>query len=1121
MVFYDPTNTRRKLFGPATWFIVTAVSTAFMITTVSILVSPALPRNQGVASTGLLPKISNVTPEPTSTVSELYLQNLFLQARNNLNYYVTTHGTTQEALASPQGAKRVGFFVNWDEASLNSLKQNSSQIDVLVPEWVHLANPSGEISFDTPDRQTEVINFVKANKPTLSIVPLINNFNSRTSQWDQDLVSSVLSDKSAETTNIASLLNYVKSNNFQGITIDYENIPDTAQPALLQYVRDLTSSFHSQGLQVYVAVPLWNDSFDYYDLARSADFLIAMAYDQHWDSSDPGPVASQDWFQGALANFFDRVPPSNAIIALGNYGYDWQNDQSTATTDTFQQALQTASDAKAIVSLDPTALNPTYTYNDTNNQNHYVWYLDAATTFNQKLVADSYKPYGYALWRMGSEDPTVWSVLSGHPALTTMQYGYDLTYEGTGEILKVVATPAIGQRQITTDPVTGFIDDEKITAFPSAYVIQRSGGVPKNIALTFDDGPDPSYTPQILDILKKYNVPATFFVIGLSAEANPNILRQIYNEGHDIGSHTFTHPNISQVSAGQVDLELTAVERLLESTINHQTLLFRPPYGEDDEPSTPSEAAPLSKTGGLGYYTVGMNVDPGDWSLPGANQIVTTTVSQVESGMGHIILLHDGGGNRSQTVAALPQIIQTLQKDGYRFVAVSNLIGISRDAAMPVTPQKDLGLIMADNLAFSLISFIYFAAKIFFGLGIILGIARFLFILTLAVIQKIRGRRQKFDNNYQPEVTVILPAYNEEKVIVRSVESLLKSTYNKLKIIVVDDGSRDRTFQVAKAAFANNRNVAVYTQENNGKAVGLNFGLAKAKSEIIVALDADTLLDRQAISKLVRHFSDPKIGAVAGNAKVGNRINLLTNLQALEYTTGQNLDRRAFDILNCITVVPGAIGAWRKSAINVAGGYSTDTLAEDADLTIRIIKAGYKVVYEEEAIGYTEAPDSIRTFLKQRFRWMYGTIQTVWKNKRVLLNPRYKTLGFVALPNVIIFQILFPLISPFMDLLMLQSIVWVLWQKTQHPSDYPLEGFKSLLFYYALFLAVDYLTSLTAFLLEKKENKLLLVWLVTQRFFYRQLMYYVAVKSVLTAIEGKVVGWGKFARKASVTAIPG
>ncbi len=316
--------------------------------------------------------------------------------------------------------------------------------------------------------------------------------------------------------------------------------------------------------------------------------------------------------------------------------------------------------------------------------------------------------------------------------------------------------------------------------------------------------------------------------------------------------------------------------------------------------------------------------------------------------------------------------------------------------------------------------------------------------------------------------------------------------------------------------FGDEGRVRLFTRANAGKAGALNFGLRYARGEIIVALDADTIFPPHTVGALARRFDDPLVGAVAGNARVGNRINLLTRWQALEYVTTQNLDRRAFASLNCITVVPGAVGAWRRDLLEQIGGFSSDTLAEDQDLTLKVRKLGYKIGYEEDAVALTEAPDTLRGLVKQRFRWSYGTLQCMWKHRDALVNPHYGALGFLAMPNVWIFQVLFTLISPVMDLMFVWTFISAAIERWEHPEEYAVANLKYALFYYALFLAVDFLAAAYAFLLEKREQWSLLWWLFLQRFCYRQVMYYVMARSVLTAIKGVVVGWGKLERKATV-----
>jgi len=392
-------------------------------------------------------------------------------------------------------------------------------------------------------------------------------------------------------------------------------------------------------------------------------------------------------------------------------------------------------------------------------------------------------------------------------------------------------------------------------------------------------------------------------------------------------------------------------------------------------------------------------------------------------------------------------------------------------------------------------------------------------IIILATYQRYHSRKPTPD--YTPPVTIIVPAYNEERVIVSTVRSLLNQEYRgELNILIVDDGSPDETFNVAQREFGDDPRVAVLRKENGGKASALNFGIARARGEIIVCLDADTQFTPTTVERLVAPMSDQKVGAVAGNAKVGNRHNMVTRWQALEYVTSQNLDRRAFSLLDCITVVPGAVGAWRREAVLEVGGFREDTLAEDQDLTLAMRRAGYSVAYADAAVAYTEAPDTLRGLAKQRFRWSFGTLQCAWKHRDAFFRREYGSLGFIALPNVFLFQLLLPAISPVADLMFVLSILSVWLNAMAHSVDgrleYGLVNLEQVLTYYAIFLLVDWVAAVLAFLMEPDEEKQL-TWLIfLQRFAYRQVMYWVVVRSFAAALSGRLVGWGKLDRKATV-----
>ena len=1130
-VFFDPTKKRWPRLRLGITLIGITLSLLLGALVLSILATPVLPAlhlpevNFLPRGAHAIPEVPALAPERPMTRREraLHSDEVKIAHERERSLRQLLQPPRKLAPGSQGHPLAIGFFVNWDDASMSSLKENLGSLDTVIAEWLHLSAEDGTIREDDPVRTAYVTKYIRDRRPDIALVPLINNWNGKT--WEGAKLTRMLGNPVARKHTINQLLAFVEGHHYAGISIDFENVEPKAQRDYQRFIAELYAVMHPKNLTVSVNVPASDASFGYRQLVKNADYLILMAYDEHWADGKPGPIASLPWFAKVLRERQLDIPANKMVVAIGNYAYDWGPPGQSAEERTFEEAMLTAKESGSKLALDPNSLNPTFNYVDDDKRIHHVWLLDAVTAFNQLVAIRSVQPLGVALWRLGGEDPAIWKIFGKEgpldaaraAQLSDIRFAYGLDYEGKGEILDITAQPQIGSRVIEFDPQRSLISAAHFTAFPSPYVITRRGAVDHKIALTFDDGPDPVYTPLILKALSVAKVPATFFIIGSNAQMHPELLRQMISEGHEIGNHTFTHPNISSISPRQFQFELSATQHLLASEVGRHSILFRPPYAIDAEPETIDQVRPLEFAAKEGYVSVGMQIDPNDWQRPGTDEIVKRVIDAAERGEGNIVLLHDSGGDRTQTIEAIPRIVEELRKRGFEFVSVAQLLGRSRDEIMPPVLRDNQPRVWLDRAGFTLINWAGTAVNWLFLVGIFLGIARLLFVGTLAIYQHWRERNAVFDPTYSPSVAVIVPAFNEEKVIVQTIASLLASDSSReLEIIVVDDGSTDKTYRVVSEAFAADPRVRVFTKENGGKPAALNFGLAKTQAEVIVALDADTVFTKDTIVKLVRHFKDPKIGAVAGNAKVGNRINLLTRWQALEYITSQNLDRRAFAVLNCITVVPGAVGAWRRELVERAGSFNHYTLAEDADLTLAIRKLGYTIAYEDEAIALTEAPDTVRGFIGQRYRWMYGTMQATWKHRDVLFRPRYGALGFVALPNVIIFQILFPLVSPIMDLLLIGSLGSAALTHWQHPEEFSAENLWRVLFYYALFVAVDYLAAILAFALERKESWWLLIWLFWQRFFYRQLMYYVAIKATFASFKGARVGWGNLERKATV-----
>jgi cellulose synthase/poly-beta-1,6-N-acetylglucosamine synthase-like glycosyltransferase/spore germination protein YaaH/peptidoglycan/xylan/chitin deacetylase (PgdA/CDA1 family) len=1054
-----------------------------------------------------------------------------------------THVPRRPHAGEPGGATRplsVGFYVPSDPSSRDSLTQHIDQLDVVSPQWVFLNGSLGLVSV-SPDPQTEAVIAAAKNAP--SVLPMVHNFHDKLA--DGPLADNLLINPAARAALVTNLVNLAKARGYGGYVFDLENLSPAALAQYPNLIAEAREALHPLGREVWVATPFADPDYDLKKYQSVSDTVVLMAYDEHWGggagaAGQPGPIAAEDWFEKNLAADAAELDPSKMVVALGAYGYDWTLGKTGKATDgqtvLFYEATQEARDSEAAVNLDDDALNPTFGYVNDDGSKHIVWFLDAATVFNEIKVGDDYRPRGYALWRLGEEDPAIWSYFrqpygSIKPTgLDVVAPGTGVDFDGAGEVLHVSATPMPGKRQVQIDPDNGLIADETYTVMPTSYVIQRYGWHPGWVALTFDDGPDGRWTPKILDVLKAKHVNATFFDIGENMQTRPDIVEREVREGNIVGGHTWTHPNIGATPVAQTDLELNTTQRLFEVLTGRSMRLFRPPYFGDAEPSTPGEVEPLLLAQRLGYMIVGLRIDPDDWQrlpsgqMPDPDTIVQRVMARLDDSKdpGQVVLLHDAGGDRSQTVAALPKLIDAIRAEGRTLVTVDQLAGMTPAQAMPPTSRSSIEL-WIDRLGFGFFRYVDFLLTTLFVTAIVLGVARLAFLAILALWHRMvaPGRTPPMlDPATGPVVSVLIPCFNEEKVIVASVARVLHSNWTKLEVLVLDDGSTDATAAKVREAFADEPRVTLLSFENGGKARALNRGLAQVKGEIVVALDADTLFPPDTIPQLVRWFADPRVGAVAGNAVVGNRLNLVTRWQALEYVTAQNLERRALAALGAVTVVPGAVGAWRRSALNALGGYPHDTLAEDQDLTIACQRAGWRVEFDPEARAYTEAPDSVAGLLKQRFRWSFGTLQCLWKHRAALFNPQRPVLGFVALPQIWLFQIVLTAVSPLVDLAILWSVIWTLYARAYHPVEWSPDDFLRSVFYWAAFIFLDLSAGALGMAMERRAPWKDLVWLPVQRFGYRQLMYFVVVRSIITAVRGARVGWGKLERRATAAVEP-
>jgi cellulose synthase/poly-beta-1,6-N-acetylglucosamine synthase-like glycosyltransferase/peptidoglycan/xylan/chitin deacetylase (PgdA/CDA1 family)/spore germination protein YaaH len=1002
------------------------------------------------------------------------------------------------------------FYVNWDAQSLVSLQAHKDQLTHVMPEWIRLA-PDGKFIIEEDHR-------IDALVEQLEVMPTLSNYGDH--QFSRRLARPILATEAARKDAAARMLDECRGHGWAGINLDLEDLGPQEWTQLAQLVEVAGPLLRREGFRLTVDVPAESRDVPVERLAAAADFLVLMAYDEHSSADNPGPIATPQGVLRSAAEYLRRAPADKLVMALGAYGYDWPLDADgdsarPAEELSYAQALSLARENEVPIEWDPESKSSFFEYDDDEkHEKHAVRFLDAPATMAQLQALAGLKLRGSALWRLGAEDPKLFELFAKAPRFRVFDEQAarasldgviqnapdDVAIAGEGELISLKGSPQVGRRRVTLSP-DGTVERVDYVQYPSGWILERKGRKPRGkLLLTFDDGPDPKWTPRVLDALDRAHARAVFFIIGENAEAHPELVRREVQAGHVVGNHTYSHPDLSRVSPLRFDLELNVTERLLEWLTGTHPRLFRPPYHSDESLDEAPNAQVVARASSLGYLTLGHDVDPEDFIERDPAKIAARVLSRARPGS--VVLLHDGGGDRSATVAAIPLIVEGLRVKGLELADPSEITGLARGELLPAAPRDGL-LSGADSLVFAALSGVERILGIAFGLAIGLLALRAVILAVAAPLQARRTRRAGPQPPGALTISAVVPAYNEETVIVRTVDSLLAQEPPLLEVVCVDDGSTDHTLEVLRKAYSGHPRVRILGKRNGGKSSALNLGFAAARGELVVALDSDTLFTKDTVAELCAPFANPRVAAVAGNAKVGNRVNRLTRWQALEYVTAQNLERRAWDLAFAVPVVPGAVGAWRRQTVLEAGGFHEDTLAEDTDLTLRLIAGGHRVVYAERALGYTEAPEKVRALLRQRFRWTYGVLQACWKHKSRLFRRDGGVLGWLILPAFAIYQFAVPLVAPAVDLLLVVSLV------RGHAG--------AAAGYYLLFFALDLALSAVAILLEGEDLRLL-AGLFVQRVAYRQLIWLALVKSIWTAFAGLAVGWGKLARTGTAQA---
>ena len=1000
--------------------------------------------------------------------------------------------------AARVGPVRLAFFDPEDESSRISLQENKGGITHVAVTWWTLGASGYELEPQVHEEEKIAL------YDKIRLLPVLTNDEGGERQ-PEPVETLLRLSPDRQRILLESLITQTQALGAPGLMIDWGEIDPSLKYQMRGFLGRLADLLHKNQLELWMIMPVGQEleAYDLESLCDQADRLVAMLHDETGEADSPGPIASLDWFEGWLKAMMSYGRSEQWIISLGVHGYDWTQGEPRAETLGFYDSLARAHWA-GLPRIEPSSQSDQlhFAYR-LGKQRHDVWFLDAVTMANQINILEQYAPGGIGMWKLGLEDRDAWKVfsaagtgkigLSGLPR--TVRPSGMIGHVGEGDALMPYLEEQNGRRVLL--PMANGYWRGIYDPLPHPASVMHSGNQRSDqVALTFDDGPDSEWTPKILDILKEHQVLATFFIVGSSAESHPDLIQRILEEGHELGNHTFTHPNLSDISDHQIRLELNATRRLLEGLTGRSLLFFRPPYNADSNPETSSELRPLRIARDLGYVTVGQSIDSKDWERPGAEAIFEA----VQQGRAHgqTVLFHDGGGDRSQTVAALPRVISYLRERGDQITTVGTLLGLAPSETMPP--------ILAERWTLSgVTNFIFWLWRVSQkGLGTLLLCTTVFLVLRLGVVWIGSSSPPQPVRLEKPlGVSVLLPAFNEARVLSETLISLGLTSYpGPIEFIVIDDGSTDETAALVQEKLQVDPRFRLYRQTNQGKAAALNLGIASSRYPWVVTLDADTHFKEDTISHLVAPLADGRVGAVSGRVRVGNRKRFLPSLQELEYSAGYHLDRTAYARWNCITVVPGAVSAFCREALQKCGNFSEDTWAEDADLTLALHEAGCLIAYAPLAIALTEAPEGPNSLIRQRRRWTYGTLQSIWKHRGLLFSSAHVSLGWFALPSVVLTQTFLAVAIPVVDLGVLfaflegQALAWLPWCL-------------------ALSLGMDALPVAIA-LRRDGESWMGLRKIFWMRIVYRPLLALAVWAALSRAINGKWLHWKKREQKAGV-----
>ncbi|WP_135447259.1 glycosyltransferase [Tabrizicola caldifontis] len=1000
----------------------------------------------------------------------------------------------------------LGYLPAADNTALTGLRSRCDRLDRVLADAFLLGAPNGAVVPLWAGRNRALQDLAdQMGMPGGSALTVAQI----TASTRTDELAHLLSDGPALDRMTEELAGFLREQPLPGLCIDLTAHPDL-DPRLLREALSRLSLAAGRPGQLPPALCLiagpeagfWRDA----RLVNLLDLAVVKAFRE--TSSPLVAPAPPDWFNVKMAEVKALVPGPKLVVALGSFGQSWQSGQARSQRISYAEALARADRADLSPRFDPARGATAIRYLDSGRRVNDIWLLDAATAANQ--LAGLAQDQSVAIWPLGYEDPALWSLLQPDPAgrgpaerLTgPVDLSHQVLTETGGPAVGAILPAVPGERRVAADASALRITAQDYAPLPLPNrVLRRGVQVQGGLVLAFDGLPSLGDVDGLLKTLSQSGVKAAFFADLRMLLLRGASARKLVAAGHVLGLRLLPPLPDREESRIAARMLLNFAQLYLTETFGQpaRLVLLRPGAGPPhfSRDAFVAEADLLER--GLIPIRSSFDapfgpIDPDEFTdrilrEGGFDQTQVVTLDLRESG--------------PDQLAALPKLLSRLIADGFRFLAPD--MAARADGTLPTAaalPEPKPG----DGLAFSLANFLMNGVTVLFFVMLVISAA---FSLIYIFLSLIRRRNPGIDPDFTPPVAVIIPAFNEEKVIAACVASVMRSDYPDFQVFIVDDGSTDHTFDVVRQLVADHPRLHLLREENAGKWHAANLALAHIDTPIFIAADADSIFLPDTIRWLVQPFKDARVGAVAGLVEVGNRVNLLTDFQHQEYMVTQNVLRRAHEFFDGILVVPGAVGAWRTQAVRAGGGFSGETITEDADLTVAVHRAGYRVRFEERARSITEVPVTVRAFLRQRLRWQLGMLQVSWKHRGVI--PSGLPVGFSVVDSIWFGPV--SLLLALLDDILLVTVVGTAVYSIVLREALPGGSLPILLFTsYFIMTGIEVLRTLTAFWFERRWEWKTLFLIPLLRFGYRQLLYITAIRGLFRAVTGHPTGWYKIDR---------